>query len=144
VVAGSAENGQDYEHVQMLQERFLQFARDTESIGSERVAKANDRCDLLIADGHTDAPTIALWKDSLNEAWENLLELIDTRTQALEASRQMHKFFYDCRDCLARILEKTHSLPDELGRDSSSVGALSRKHMVIIISFTYYPSFLPS
>ena len=145
VVAGSAENGQDYEHVQMLQERFLQFARDTESIGSERVcalfilwefsnsiqvAKANDRCDQLIDDGHTDAPTIALWKDSLNEAWENLLELIDTRTQALEASRQMHKFFYDCRDCLARILEKTHALPDELGRDSSSVGALSRKHLV--------------
>jgi spectrin beta len=95
-----------------------------------QVAKANDRCDQLISDGHTDAPTIALWKDSLNEAWENLLELIDTRTQALEASRQMHKFFYDCRDCLARILEKTHSLPDELGRDSSSVGALSRKHLV--------------
>lgn len=30
VVAGSHENGQDYEHVQMLQERFQQFARDTE------------------------------------------------------------------------------------------------------------------
>lgn len=56
------------------------------------------------------------------------MELTDTRSQILEASRQIHKFFYDCRDCLARILEKTHSLPDELGRDSSSVGALSRKH----------------
>lgn len=53
---------------------------------------------------------------SLNEAWENLVELIDTRSQILEASRQMHKFFYDCRDCLARILEKSHSLPEELGR----------------------------
>lgn len=82
----------------------------------------------MIDAGHTDASTIALWKDSLNEAWENLLELIDTRSQILEASRQMHKFFYDCRDCLARILEKTHYLPEELGRDSSSVGTLSRKH----------------
>ena len=143
VVAGSQEVGQDYEHVQvsclsfenlyhikhffqMLQERFQQFARDTESIGTERVAQANDACDQLIAVGHTDAPTIALWKDSLNEAWENLLELIDTRTQMLEASRILHKFFHDCRDCLSRILEKTHALPDELGRDSSSVGALSR------------------
>lgn len=45
VVAGSHENGQDYEHVQMLQERFQQFARDTESIGSERVARANLNCD---------------------------------------------------------------------------------------------------
>jgi spectrin beta len=128
VVAGSHENGQDYEHVQMLQERFAQFARDTEAVGSERVANANGACDDLIRHGHTDAPTIALWKDSLNEAWENLLELIDTRAQMLEASRRMHKFFHDCRDCLSRILEKTHGMPDELGRDSSTVGALRRKH----------------
>ncbi|KAE9552200.1 hypothetical protein FO519_004581 [Halicephalobus sp. NKZ332] len=128
VVAGSHENGQDYEHVQMLQERFQQFARDTEAVGSERVAQANTACDDLIRIGHTDAPTIALWKDSLNEAWENLLELIDTRSQMLEASRRMHKFFHDCRDCLSRILEKTHGLPDELGRDSSTVGTLLRKH----------------
>lgn len=128
VVAGSHENGQDYEHVQMLQERFQQFARDTEAIGSDRVARANNDCDQLIAEGHSDAPTIALWKDSLNEAWENLLELIDTRSQILEASRQMHKFFHDCRDCLSRIIEKKHSMPEDLGRDSSSVNALSRKH----------------
>ncbi|ULT90413.1 hypothetical protein L3Y34_008629 [Caenorhabditis briggsae] len=128
VVAGSQENGQDYEHVQMLQERFQQFARDTENIGSERVANANDGCDSLIAHGHTDAPTIALWKDSLNEAWENLLELMDTRAQILEASRLLHKFYHDCRDCLSRIMEKTHAMPEDLGRDSSSVGALSRKH----------------
>ncbi|KAK0414269.1 hypothetical protein QR680_007238 [Steinernema hermaphroditum] len=128
VVAGSQENGQDYEHVQMLQERFQRFARDTENIGSERVARANDDCDKLIAEGHTDAPTIALWKDSLNEAWENLLELIETRTLMLQASLQLHKFFHDCRDCLSRIMEKTHALPEDLGRDSSSVGTLSRKH----------------
>ncbi|OZC09778.1 hypothetical protein X798_03181 [Onchocerca flexuosa] len=128
LVAGSQEAGQDYEHVQMLIERFLQFARDTENIGSDRVANANDACDQLIAVGHSDAPTIALWKDSLNEAWENLLELIDTRMQMLEASRMLHKFFHDCRDCLSRILEKNHSIPEDLGRDSSSVGALKRKH----------------
>lgn len=82
----------------------------------------------LITVGHSDAPTVALWKDSLNEAWENLLELIDTRIQMLESSRMLHKFFYDCRDCLSRILEKNHSVPEDLGRDSSSVGALKRKH----------------
>ncbi|KAL3079734.1 hypothetical protein niasHS_014016 [Heterodera schachtii] len=39
----------------------------------------------------------------------------------LEASRQIHKFFYDCiRDSLARIVEKTHARPEELGRDSLS------------------------
>lgn len=67
--------------LQMLQERFTQFARDVESIGSERVARANDQCDALIAIGHTDAPQIALYKDNLNEAWENLLgKFHDTNT----------------------------------------------------------------
>lgn len=46
-MAGSQEAGQDYEHVQMLIERFLQFARDTEIIGSDRVANANDACDQV-------------------------------------------------------------------------------------------------
>ncbi|VDP23499.1 unnamed protein product [Soboliphyme baturini] len=128
VVAGSHELGQDYEHVQMLQERFRQFAKDTESIGSERVSKANQECDMLMSMHHPDAPTVALWKDNLNEAWENLLELIDTRTQMLEASRKLHKFFHDCRDTLSRIMAKTHSMPEELGRDASSVAKLQRKH----------------
>ncbi|KAL1246260.1 Spectrin beta chain [Trichinella spiralis] len=128
VVAASQDAGQDYEHVQMLQERFRQFAKDTETIGTERVSNANEECDQLMAVHHPDAPTVALWKDNLNEAWENLLELMQTRAQMLEASCQLHKFFHDCRDTLSRILEKSHSMPEDLGRDASSVSALQRKH----------------
>ena len=62
VVAGSHELGQDYEHVTLLWERFKEFARDTESIGSERVASVNEIADALITSGHTDAATIAQWK----------------------------------------------------------------------------------
>ncbi|KRY18116.1 Spectrin beta chain [Trichinella patagoniensis] len=128
VVAASQDAGQDYEHVQMLQERFRQFAKDTETIGTERVSNANEECDQLMAVHHPDAPTVALWKDNLNEAWENLLELMQTRAQMLDASCQLHKFFHDCRDTLSRILEKSHSMPEDLGRDASSVSALQRKH----------------
>ena len=39
--------------------------------------------------GHTDAATIVQWKDSLNDAWADLGELIDTRNQMLEASREL-------------------------------------------------------
>ena len=46
----------------------------------------------------------------------------------LEASKELHKYFHDCKDVLGRILEKQHSMSDELGRDSGSVSALSRKH----------------
>ena len=128
MVAGSHELGQDYEHVTLLWERFREFARDTESIGTERVAGVNEIADSLITAGHTDAATIAQWKDALNDAWADLGELIDTRTQMLEASRELHKYFHDCKDVLGRILEKQHSMSDELGRDAGGVSGLLRKH----------------
>ncbi|XP_042238845.1 spectrin beta chain-like isoform X1 [Homarus americanus] len=128
VVAGSHELGQDYEHVSMLRDRFKEFARDTETIGTERVAAVNEIADQLISAGHSDAATIAEWKDGLNESWADLLELIETRTQMLAASWELHKFFHDCKDVLSRILEKQNSISDELGRDAGSVSALQRKH----------------
>ncbi|KAH9489100.1 hypothetical protein Btru_057665 [Bulinus truncatus] len=128
VVAGSNEPGQDYEHVSLLKERFKEFARDTENIGQERVASANEICDALIASEHSDAATIAEWKDNVNDAWADLLELIDTRTDLLQTSWELHKFFYDCKDTLERIVEKQNYIPEELGRDAQSVAALQRKH----------------
>merc|ERR1719297_515917 len=127
VVAGSHELGQDFEHVTLLIERFKEFAKDTDAIGSERVAAVNEIADSLISVGHTDAATIAQWKDSLNDAWADLGELIDTRNQMLQASQELHKYFHDCKDVLSRILEKQNSMSDELGRDGASVSALQRK-----------------
>lgn len=128
VVAKSHELGQDFEHVCMLQERFKEFARDTESIGTERVAKGNEIADALINVGHSDAALIAQWKDQLNEAWTDLLELIDTRTQMLAASHELHKYYNDCKDVLGMILEKQNSMSDELGRDATVVSTLLRNH----------------
>ncbi|KAJ8687026.1 hypothetical protein QAD02_022820, partial [Eretmocerus hayati] len=128
LVAGSHELGQDYDHVTLLWDRFKDFAQDTETIGSERVSAVNGIADSLIAAGHSDAATIAEWKDGLNEVWQDLLELIETRTQMLAASRELHKFFHDCKDVLGRILEKQNAISDELGRDAGSVSALQRKH----------------
>lgn len=114
--------------LQLLWERFKEFARDTEAIGSERVQAANDIADQLISVGHSDSAIIAEWKDGLNEAWQDLLELIETRTQMLAASRELHKFFHDCKDVLGRILEKQNAISDEFGRDAGSVSTLQRKH----------------
>ncbi|KAK7902028.1 hypothetical protein WMY93_018797 [Mugilogobius chulae] len=128
VVAGSHELGQDYEHVTMLQERFREFARDTGNIGQERVDAVNRLADELINAGHGDAATIAEWKDGLNEAWADLLELIDTRTQILAASYELHKFYHDAKEILNRILDKHKKLPEELGRDQNTVETLQRMH----------------
>ncbi|KAI1288342.1 Spectrin beta chain [Halotydeus destructor] len=128
VVALSNELGQDYDHVSMLRDRFKEFARDTQAIGSERVAVANESADSLIMTGHSDAAQIAEMKDGLNEAWTDLLELIDTRTQMLAASWELHKFFHDCKDVHSRIIDKANIVSDELGRDAQTVSALQRKH----------------
>uniref|UniRef100_A0A4W3GVM7 Spectrin beta chain n=1 Tax=Callorhinchus milii TaxID=7868 RepID=A0A4W3GVM7_CALMI len=128
VVAGSHELGQDYEHVTMLQERFREFARDTGNIGQERVDSVNHMADELINSGHSDAATIAEWKDGLNEAWADLLELIDTRTQILAASYELHKFYHDAKEILGRIQDKHKKLPEELGRDQNTVETLQRMH----------------
>ncbi|XP_063736628.1 spectrin beta chain, non-erythrocytic 1-like isoform X2 [Eleginops maclovinus] len=128
VVAGSHELGQDYEHVTMLQERFREFARDTGNIGQERVDGVNQLADELINTGHGDAATVAEWKDGLNEAWADLLELIDTRTQILAASFELHKFYHDGKEILLRIVDKQKKLPEEAGRDQNTVETLQRMH----------------
>lgn len=113
---------------QLLWERFKEFARETQAVGSERVATAERIADQMIGMGHSDNATIAQWKEGLRETWQDLLELIETRTQMLAASRELHKYFHDCKDTLQRVNEKSRGVSDELGRDAISVGALQRKH----------------
>ncbi|KAM9211239.1 LOW QUALITY PROTEIN: spectrin beta chain, non-erythrocytic 4-like, partial [Leptosomus discolor] len=127
VVAGSPELGQDFEHVTLLQEKFLEFASETGSVGQERIAAVNQMVDELIDYGHADAATIAEWKDGVNEAWADLLELMETRAQMLAASHELHKFFNDCKEVLGQIEEKRQRLPELAAREGrASAGALQR------------------
>ncbi|XP_076848937.1 LOW QUALITY PROTEIN: spectrin family protein [Brachyhypopomus gauderio] len=129
VVAGSHELGQDYEHVTMLRDKFREFARDTSAIGQERVDGVNAQADELIESGHPENASVAEWKDGLNEAWADLLELMDTRTQMLAASYELHRFHQDAREALGRVREKRQTLADaELGRDLNAVQHLHRQH----------------
>ncbi|KAM6970759.1 spectrin family protein isoform 1-T1 [Aplochiton taeniatus] len=128
VVAGSHELGQDYEHVTMLRDKFREFARDTSTIGQERVDGVNSLADDLIESGHPENASVAEWKDGLNEAWADLLELIDTRTQMLAASYELHRFHQDAREALGRVREKRELLPSDLGRDLNTVQHLHRQH----------------
>ncbi|XP_053123186.1 spectrin beta chain, non-erythrocytic 4 isoform X2 [Hemicordylus capensis] len=127
VVAGSPELGQDYEHVTLLQEKFTEFASETGSLGSERILAVNQMVDELIDYGHADAATIAEWKDGVNEAWADLLELMETRAQMLAASHELHKFFSDCKETLSQIEEKKQRLPEVAARESkASASTLQR------------------
>jgi spectrin beta len=128
LVASSHEMGVDYEHCCLLRERFAEFTRDTKEIGKLRVGAANEYCDNLIDQGHTDSAEIAEYKDRINEAWADLSELMVTRTQLLKAAWDLHKFLCDCHDVLERILEKSQCIPEEHGNDAKTVASLQRQH----------------
>ncbi|XP_078262431.1 spectrin beta chain, non-erythrocytic 1-like isoform X2 [Rhinoraja longicauda] len=128
LAASSQELGKDFDQVTMLREKFREFARETGTIGQERVDGVNMLIDDLIDSGHSEAADIAAWKDSLNEAWADLLELIDTRTQLLAASYELHKYFYDGKELSSLIQEKHKELPEELGRDANTAESFHRMH----------------
>ncbi|CAL8266959.1 unnamed protein product [Merluccius merluccius] len=111
-VASSTELGQDLEDVTVLQEKFTKFFMETDSVGQQRMEQVNKMVNEMIDLGHTDAATIAEWKDGLNESWADLLELMETRRQMLIASHQLHKFFTDCKEVLAQIAGKMRQLPE--------------------------------
>lgn len=60
-------------------------------MGQERVDAVNRTIDELIDAGHSEAATMAEWKDGINESWADLLELVDTRAQLLTASYDLLK-----------------------------------------------------
>ncbi|CAH2328068.1 spectrin beta chain, erythrocytic isoform X1 [Pelobates cultripes] len=128
VKASSQELGQDLDHVTVLRDKFRDFAKETGTIGQERIDNVNILIEELIDAGHSEAATIAEWKDNLNESWADLLELIDTRVQLLTASYELHKFFYDGTEILNMIQEKYVELPEEVGADEYTAESLHRIH----------------
>ncbi|KAM5273598.1 spectrin beta chain, erythrocytic [Ctenodactylus gundi] len=127
-MAADHEMGQDFDHVTMLRDKFRDFARETGAIGQERVDNVNAIIERLIDAGHSEAATIAEWKDSLNDMWADLLELIDTRMQLLAASYDRHRYFYTGTEILGLIDEKHRELPEDVGLDASTAESFHRVH----------------
>ncbi|XP_061698735.1 spectrin beta chain, erythrocytic [Syngnathoides biaculeatus] len=132
VVASSQEMGQDLDHVTLLRERFREFARETGAQGQERVDAANYAIDQLMAAGHDggggEAAAVAEWKDAVNESWADLLELIDTRAQLLNASYELLKYFDDGKELVVLIQDKQKELPEDVGEDFGKAETFHRMH----------------
>lgn len=84
--------------MQVLQERFTEFRAETSTAGQRQMDSVNKMVNEMIDCGHSDAATIAEWKDGLNESWADLQELMETRAQMLAASHQLQKFFTNCQE----------------------------------------------
>ncbi|KTF83907.1 hypothetical protein cypCar_00029055 [Cyprinus carpio] len=111
-----------------LQSSFTKFSTETRAVGQKQMDSVNKMVNEMIDCSHSDAATIAEWKDGLNESWADLLELMETRTQMLAASYQLHKFFTDCQEVLVQIEGKMRQLPEVRSCQVSSAnpGTLQR------------------
>uniref|UniRef100_A0A8B9K114 Spectrin, beta, erythrocytic n=1 Tax=Astyanax mexicanus TaxID=7994 RepID=A0A8B9K114_ASTMX len=112
----------------MLRDKFRDFARDTGTVGQERVNAVNQIIDELIEGGHSESVTLAEWKDGVNESWADLLELIDTRNQLLTSSYDLLKYFDDGKELVVQIEDKQKELPEDLGEDFSKAESFHRMH----------------
>ncbi|KAK7904446.1 hypothetical protein WMY93_017053 [Mugilogobius chulae] len=127
------EMGQDLDHVTLLRDKFREFARETGVVGQDRVDFVNQTIDELIEGGHSEAATMAEWKDGINESWADLLELIDTRGQLLTpptncSSETNIIYFDDGKELVAQIYEKQTELPEDVGDDFSKAESFHRVH----------------
>ncbi|TRY55293.1 hypothetical protein DNTS_013453, partial [Danionella cerebrum] len=130
VVASSQEMGQDLDHVTILRDKFREFARETGTVGQERVDTVNRIIDDLIEGGHSESATLAEWKDGVNESWADLLELIDTRGQLLTASYDLLKYFYDGKELVKQFQETAARLHAQYAGDQALAIQTTEKEVV--------------
>ncbi|KAH8300440.1 hypothetical protein KR018_005664 [Drosophila ironensis] len=125
--ASSEDYGQDFEHLQLLQNKFDDLKHRVE-VGADRV----DQCELLakkLIDSESPyANEVEKRQEQLRTSWENLLQLLNQREQKLHAAGEIHRFHRDVAEALFRIQDKNAALSNELGRDLNSALALLRKH----------------
>ncbi|XP_070576983.1 spectrin beta chain, non-erythrocytic 5-like isoform X4 [Ptychodera flava] len=126
-VATSEDYGQDFEHLEMLEQKFDDFKRKVDA-GGERYAQCEELARQLIEDQHPESPIIAEKQEALRADYGNLLQHINERDGNLQAAGEIHRFNRDVADALSRIQEKEAALPEDLGKDLNTVNELIRKH----------------
>ncbi|XP_055911888.1 spectrin beta chain, non-erythrocytic 5 isoform X2 [Eupeodes corollae] len=125
--ASSEDYGQDYEHLQLLQNKFDDLKHRVE-VGSDRVNQCEVLAKKLVETDSPYAPEVEKRQEQLRSSWENLLKLLNQREQKLHAAGEIHRFHRDIAEALFRIQDKNAALSAELGKDLNSALALLRKH----------------
>ena len=85
----SEEFGHDLEHVEVLQKKYDEFAKDLAN-HEERVLEVNKLGERLIEDEHPDDETVRRRLAEMMEAWERLRMLSNKRQERYEAAAAVH------------------------------------------------------
>lgn len=126
-VAMSEEYGEDYEHFEVLREKFDEFKWNIDA-GLEHLNRCERLANALVK---VKGPHVSDVRDKqarLVEAWQGLLSQIESRHQKLMAASVLHRFDRDVAEALDRIQEKRSTIPDDLGRDINTTASYLKKH----------------
>ncbi|KAJ6217266.1 hypothetical protein RDWZM_008423 [Blomia tropicalis] len=122
--------GKDYEHCNLLQSKFFDLKRSILS-NEERFKQCEDFATSLASKNDDDHHEINTTMDTIRNAWNELLKLVNIREQNFIAANRIHRFNRDNGEAFERIKEKSTILNNQdLGRDTHSAQNLIRKHVL--------------
>ncbi|KAM4663546.1 spectrin beta chain, non-erythrocytic 5 [Discoglossus pictus] len=125
-MASSEDYGSDYEQVLLLQAKFATFQHQKDTAG-QRMLACQKLADNLLDRGHPESMVIVQRQKDLRTSWEELQQLTRDRGKRLQDAEAVHKCFWDMKEALAQIEEKSKSVPDNIAKDLSGVQSQLRK-----------------
>uniref|UniRef100_A0A1B0D969 Karst n=1 Tax=Phlebotomus papatasi TaxID=29031 RepID=A0A1B0D969_PHLPP len=123
----SDDYGQDYEHLQELQNKFDDLKHHIES-GTDRYKQCIESGRKLLNNESPYSAAIEKRQEELDVAWKSLLNSVLEREQKLAGAGEIHRFHRDVAEALFRIQDKNATLSSELGKDLNSALSLIRRH----------------
>lgn len=98
------------EETMILVEKWDSFCSETKRLGTEKVTKARSESEKIIEKGHSHSHKVETWRATVDEMWDDLLELMETRKQLLESAYRRHKYSSDAKELLDRLDQKSAQL----------------------------------
>ena len=126
-LAQSEEVGQDYEHLLIINDKFIILTEDVRSMEQKYSRVKNLGTDLINCKA-PQAKYIRKALDDLKNNWLLLQDDMKNRAMILQSAGEIHRFNQDVQEIMRRIEEKDVSLSSEVGKDFNSCQSLVRKH----------------
>ncbi|XP_025833247.1 spectrin beta chain, non-erythrocytic 1 [Agrilus planipennis] len=119
--------GESLDEVEAILKQHRAFA-NTLNAQDERLKALSDKADVLIAENHYGAQNIDDRRQQVLERRQNVKDLCQARTYALEASKNFQEFRAEVNDLRAWLNEKLKTASDESYRDLSNLERKLQKH----------------
>lgn len=131
VKADSEEYGNDLEHVELLIQAFDTF--HVSLLNSEpRVVQCIENGNVLINSKTSYSSEVQQKVSELRASWDDLIELVNARKEALNGAKQVHLFDRTAEEIISWIHEKESDLIyGAYLQDSEAIEKLIRKHQAL-------------